>query len=543
MKNFTKLFSFMMLVGLLFNSCRNPAYEINVLFDADVIKYKATVIVKGANGETLPALTVTATGTDAASIYDFSGTKAIGSPAGIITVGVEPKSVPTASKKISFNLSITASGYEPKLIPVEMVVNQFSQIVNVTLLKTIAPSPVSTVLIKEVPLSSTGATTAITSFSTPTSSTVKQVTSITIPAGVQFKDAAGNVLVGNSLTVQVINFNADDPAAIGTFPGGKLSAPNVVDANGNTSSAFFLPAAYADVRMFVNGTEVKSFSSPISISMELNPDFVPQATGVKVKAGDPLSVYSYQTTTGQFKYETVSNTVLDAATKPATNFQTNHLTVFIVGDVIKTAGCVSPIATISAPWLLNGAQRVVTFETVGNDGSVLSSYPIVIGSGASITLQGLPPVAVNYVIRDYVAPFAVLGGGKIDNSCAGAALTISVNSPGTPLDFVSLLLNVNCAGKGTIVVPNFDLFFKPAGAPDSQYVLLGTAVKGAFKTTNLKIGSSYDFKANWGGQIKVVNNRPITAADMSTVVGENDFLGSKSPAYNRMLLIEACKTQ
>ncbi len=542
MKNFTKLFSFMMLVGLLFNSCRNPAYEINVLFDADVIKYKATVIVKGANGETLPNLNVAVTGTDAASIYDFSGTKAIPAPGGIIAVGVEPKAIPTASKKINFNLSITAPGYEPKLIPVEMSVNQFSQIINVILLKTIIPTAASTVVVKEIPLSPTGATTASTSFSTPVLGAVQEQTTISIPAGVQFKDASGATLVGGTLTAQAINYNADDPAAINLFPGGKLSAPNVVDASGNTSSAFFLPAGFTDIRMFVGGSEVKNFSTPISIAMELNPDFVPQSTGVKLKGGDQLSVYSYQTSTGQFKYETVG-TVVNAAGKLSISFQTNHLTVFIIGEVIKTPNCVNPIATIAAPWLLNAAKKIVTLETVDNDGSILSSYPIEIGAGSSITLPGLPPIAVNYVIHDFVAPFAVLGGGKIDNPCAGTGLTITVNDPGTPLDFVSLLLNVNCPGKGTIIVPNFDLFYKPVGAPDSQYILLGTAVKGAFKTTNLKIGSSYDFKANWGTQVKVVSNRPITAADMSTVVGDNDFLGSKSPAYNKMLLIEACKGQ
>ncbi|MHA4894221.1 hypothetical protein ACXZ1K_05660 [Pedobacter sp. PWIIR3] len=543
MRNFTKLFSFMMLVGLFFNSCRNPAYEINVLFDADVIKYKATVIVKGGNGETLPALTVSATGTDAASIYDFSGTKAIAAPGGVITVGVEPKAVPTASKKINFNLSITAPGYEPKLIPVEMVLNQFSQIVEVVLLKTVVPTPASTVVVKEIPLAANGATTTTTTFGTPLSSTVTESTTITVPAGVQFKDAAGNTLTGGSVTAQAINMNADDPAALALFPGGDLSAPNVIGADGTATPAFFFPAGFTDIRMFVGGSEVRNFSTPITIAIELNPDFVPQATGVKLKAGDQLSIYSYQTSTGQFKYETVGTTVVDGSGKLSISFQTNHLTVFIVGDVIKTPGCISPTATISAPWLLNGAKKIVDFETVANDGTILSSYPIEIGAGASVVLQGLPPVAVNYVIRDYVSPFSVLGGGKIDNPCAGTALTITVNDPGTPLDFVSLLLNVNCPGKGTIVVPNFDLFYKPVGAPDSQYVLLGTAVKGAFKTTNLKIGSSYDFKANWGTQTKVVSNRPITAADMSTVVGENDFLGSKSPQANKMLLIEACKGQ
>ena len=91
MKNFTKLFSFMVLVGFLFNSCRNPAYEINVLFDADVIKYKATVLLKDVAGNPLPnTFKATISGTDAAAIYDFSGTRAIPVVNNVITLGVGP---------------------------------------------------------------------------------------------------------------------------------------------------------------------------------------------------------------------------------------------------------------------------------------------------------------------------------------------------------------------------------------------------------------------------------------------------------------------
>lgn len=534
----------MMLVGLLFNSCRNPAYEINVLFDADVIKYKATLILKDANGATLPNMTVSVSGTDAASIYDFSGTKAIPAPNGIITIGVTPKDVPTTGETLSFIINISGPGYEPKQVPMEIEFEQFSQIVEVTMLKTVVPTPVSTVVVKEIPLNSTtGATTAATTFSTPTSGTVAEKTEITVPAGVTFKDASGKALVGGTLTAQTINFKADDPAAISLFPGGKLSAPNVVDENGNTGPAFFLPAGFTDVQMFVGGVAVKNFSTPISIKIELNPNFVPQSTGVKLAAGNQVSIYSYQTSTGQFKFETVG-TVVNVGGKLSVSFQTNHLTVFIVGDVIKTPSCVSPTATISAPWLTGGAKKIVDFEVVNTvDGKVLSTYPIEIGDGAKVVLQGLAPLGITYQIKDYVT-HELLGGGAILSPCAGAPLTITVKAPGgIALDFVTLLLNVNCPGKGTIVVPNFDLFYKPVGAPNSDYVLLGTAVKGAFKTTDLKVNSSYDFRANWGSQVKTVNNRTITAADLSVTVGENDFLGDKSPNYNKMLLIEACKGQ
>ena len=107
MKNFTKLLSFLLVVVFLSNGCRNPAYEVNVLFDAQVITYKAGLQLKDANGAALPGnIDVTVTGTDAGSIYDFSGTKKIYAPNGVITLGVHPKEIPTASKTLSFNVII-----------------------------------------------------------------------------------------------------------------------------------------------------------------------------------------------------------------------------------------------------------------------------------------------------------------------------------------------------------------------------------------------------------------------------------------------------
>jgi len=105
MKNFTKLLSFLLVVVFLSNGCRNPAYEVNVLFDAQVITYKAGLQLKDANGAALPGnIDVTVTGADAGSIYDFSGTKKIYAPNGVITLGVHPKEIPTASKTLSFTL-------------------------------------------------------------------------------------------------------------------------------------------------------------------------------------------------------------------------------------------------------------------------------------------------------------------------------------------------------------------------------------------------------------------------------------------------------
>jgi hypothetical protein len=540
MKNFTKLLSFLLVVVFLLNGCRNPAYEVNVLFDAQVITYKAGLQLKDANGAALPGnIDVTVTGTDAGSIYDFSGTKKIYAPNGVITLGVHPKEIPTATKTLSFNVIVKIPGYEEKNIPMTIAVNQFSQdIKGITMVKTTVPTPYTSVAVKDFPLGANGATTATSTFGTPSTAAVPQTTSISIPAGTTFKDANGNLLTGGSLTAQAINFDAGDPALVSLFPGGDLSAPNVVGKDGKSGEAFFSPAGFTDITMFVGGVEVKQFSTPINVSIQVDPAFKLNGSATAIKAGDVLSVYSYQVSTGQFKYETEVAASLDANGKLAIPFTTNHLTKFIVGEVFSKTACAIPVVTFIAPWL-GANSTVVSIEVLTLDGTkrlAITESQVVL-DGTKVSFDDLPPFAVSYIVRQGTTTVAA---GNITDPCAGAAFSVTLPNPATPVDLVTLLLNVKCP-QGQITVPNFDLYYKAVGAPDSQYTLLGTVTKGSIKTTLLKVGTNYDFRAYWGNTVKTVGNRPITTADMTQAVGENDFLGSKSPQYNKSLLIEACK--
>jgi hypothetical protein len=542
MKNLYKIFSLLLLLTVLFfNSCRNPAYDMNVLFDADIIKYKATIILKDASGTALPAnLSVSVTGTDAASIYDFSGTKVIYAPGGVITLGVTPKGEPTAAKALSFNIIVKGSGYEDKNIPVAIIENQFSQIIEVTMLKSNTPTSVTSVISRNVPLSPTGAVTATTTLVTPVSATVPQTTTVTLPAGTQLKDGSGAILTGSAVNARAINFDASDPEAIGLFPGGDFSAPVVTGPGGTKGPAFFIPAGYTSIQLFVGTTEVKSFTNPISVKVQLDPAFRPQATGALLKAGDQLSIYSYQVETGEFKYESMGTVAQDGSGQLAITFETSHLTIFIIGDVIPTPGCKGAEVTFIAPWLGVGTQPLQV-EIYTSDGlKLLDKRTLLMKDGLKDYFTGLPAIPVRYRIVDNVNK--ALAEGSITDPCAGTAFTINLGVPegGAPQS-VTLVLNVVCPDKGAITVPNFDLFYKPAGAPNSAYALLGTAEKGLLKTTLLKVGSSYDFRATWRNTTKTAS-RLITDQDMSATVDPNGFLGSPgSENYNRGLLIEACK--
>ncbi len=527
-------------MGILNYGCRNPAYQLNVLFDGDVIKYKTTIMLVEADGAALPNnMKIAVTGQDAANVYDFAGLKAITAPNGVITLGIDPKVEPTTTRPLQFNVQVTADNYEPRNIPVTILPNQFSQILRAALLKVISNTPASAVKTIEAPLGAGGATTAPVSLVTPATATVTEVTSITIPAGTTFRNAAGELLVGGSLTARAINFDAGNPAALEMFPGADLSSPNVKGPDGQTGSAFFLPAGFTDIDMFVAGQEVKNFSQPINVGVQINPDFQPVGSNQDVKVGDQLAVYSYQNSTGQWQFEKNANVIRDASNKLAVNFTTDHLTVFFVGNVVSTRTCAPQSLRFTAPWL--GSATITTLVQIfRTDGETLIDEEIVIASdGRVVPITGLPPFAVKYKILN-ASTGLLLASGDIDNACSNGNIAITLGQPGQPVQQVTLTLMVKCNGN-FIIPPNFDLFYKPAGAAASQYKYLGEVSRGQLKTVMLAVGSSYDFRANWGNQTKTVNNKTITNLDMSTTVGEYDFLGDKSPEYNKALLLEACK--
>ncbi|MCD0486836.1 hypothetical protein LPB86_01260 [Pedobacter sp. MC2016-14] len=533
MKKIFTLLSVMLFTGFFFNSCKNPTDDIEVLFDASVINYKASIMVVGSTGETLPtSLTVTLTGADKDYIYDFSGDKTPYAPGGIITLGVHYKHEPTAAKSVNFNVVLKATGYEDANIPMSIVNGQLTQLKKVVLQKTGNSTTAATYVSATTTLTG-NATTAVIPLTTATNANVPTVTSISIPAGTEFKTATGAALTGTALTSQIFNYDTTDPEALKLFPGGELSASSVILPGTTVAApAFFLPAGFASIKMFVGSTEVKSFTKDISVSIELDPNYK-SFTGAALTAGTVIPIYSYDVASGQFKYEK-DGTVTANGNKLVVTFTTNHLTVYTVGYVSPTSTCKDVNINVSAAWLKD-ASRPVKVKLYTTSNVLLGSTDMVVSNGFQATVRGLPNIPLKYTILD-IANDAILAFGDLASPCSGPTVNVTLTEPTVAFENITLKLNVKCPGKGTILIPNFDIYYKIAGSSALNYSILGTASDGLLKTTLLTKGTAYDFKAVWGNSAKQVLKRTITEQDNSASVGD----GALSPEDNG-LLIQACK--
>jgi hypothetical protein len=537
MKKNLRVFLAAGLIGLFSTSCDKVTQDLDLIVNADVIRYSVLLQVTEPSGALPANLSISVTGEDANAIYDISGNKDLVISNGMITLGVHPRNEPTETDPIRFSVKLSGANHLATTIPVTIKKDQFNQIKTGTILKLSAAPATVAVVNKTVTLAPNGTSAEPITISNPVTASTPVETKVTVPANTQFLSAAGTPITSGALTMTTINYNTQSATMASLFPGGNLNATDVTGPNSSKISAFFLPAGFTSINMKVGNTEVKKFSTPISISMELNAAFKLQGSATPIKAGDKIGIWSYSEDTGKWTYEK-EGTVAVVNGKPSVSFTTDHLTVYSAADHVVTTNCVSPRLVYDAVWL-NSDTQPMTVEA-WNDELTIKYYAktVIMKHDLEDELADLPTLATRYKVlngRD-----EVIASGRIASPCLGGKPKINLPAPAAAVVGVTLSLTVKCPEKGTVTPPDFYLFYKPTGAPNSAYKLLGVVTKGKISTTLLDVGTTYDFKAQWGSREKVVGGHKITSKDMSTVVGVNDNLGSVVPDQNRAILIEEC---
>tara|TARA_R110002167_G_scaffold86317_7_gene233753 strand:- start:207 stop:1817 length:1611 start_codon:yes stop_codon:yes gene_type:complete len=149
-------------------------------------------------------------------------------------------------------------------------------------------------------------------------------TEVTIESGTVFQDANGNVITGGTLKSEVAHFSLDTPESIASFPGG-LTPLSVIDENGEENEDIsFITAGFTSIDMFIDGKEVKNFSKPISVGIEIPSDYINPETGNTIKIGDQIPIWSYDED-GQWGYHKIGTVSMNTSGKLNITFTTTHL--------------------------------------------------------------------------------------------------------------------------------------------------------------------------------------------------------------------------
>lgn len=124
-------------------ACKKPTENIKIVIDTDVIKYTAMVNVTDAatGNHVANDAKIIITGASANDIYELSGKKNIVLTNGMVTIGLHPQVIPTATQPITVTVQIQAPGYQTASRSVTFTAQQKQQVVDISLAKVGSTTP------------------------------------------------------------------------------------------------------------------------------------------------------------------------------------------------------------------------------------------------------------------------------------------------------------------------------------------------------------------------------------------------------------------
>lgn len=534
-------------VSILTTQCQDPLEDIQINVSTDIIEFSTLLEVQDGNGNPVSNVTVEIAGADASAIYNLAGKKEFSLDEGVIGLGVHPDFEPTASSSVEFNVILSGSGIVTQVVPITIVEGQTYSVKTVTVLSENSLPVGVSFETPQVTLTE-NQTAGETTLSTTNDNQSNNRVDVKLPDGTSFQDESGNTLTGSTLTSVLVNLDPSKESALSVFPGGSLTTNNVIaEGQTNASAGTFVPAAVINFELRLGNTQVRNFSKPITLAMQLDPDYINVNTGSRLQAGETLGVYSYHVGTAQWKFE--KNVVVEnIGGRMIANFETDHLTWYMVGAYVSA--CPSPVAlNLDAPWMEDGMTYPLKVEALLG-GKVINSIQVSATSqNKTVRLSNLPlstsgvSIRVSTLDGQFLTPIA--GVSLPGNSC-NTTHNITISQPAATAPKVTLQLYVRCPGNSDVinVLPTFYLYYREA-APSSDksgYKFLGVVTNGFLSTNLLTVGSvEYDFKAVWGDQVKVVNRKTVSADNSATVgVAPGDIIGEKAGAINLQMLNENC---
>ncbi|WP_435358004.1 hypothetical protein [Emticicia sp. SJ17W-69] len=239
--------------------------------------------------------------------------------------------LPSVEKPVMFKVIVGSEGYLSGSKEITMT-EISTDPVEILLVK--SSSPPAGVTIQQSDVIS-NATTGISQDKNIEVQNGQNTTIIEIDKGTIVKDTKGTVLTG-TLQTTVAAFNGESQEAANSFPGGSVTTLTK-DPTGDTNvEAVLLPISFVEVLIKdSNGKKVTTFSQPIDITFEINPETINPQTEKVVKVGESFSIFSYSDENGSWTYEK-EGTIIKKGNELFVTFQTNHLSWFSVLAYIRS---------------------------------------------------------------------------------------------------------------------------------------------------------------------------------------------------------------
>ena len=310
----------------IFEACKSPFEDVRLKVNTDLFTSPILVSFQNANtgASVKPTITeVSIAGKDADKILTDVGTKTFKVTNGFLTLALNPKTLATQQNPVEFTIYAKADGFLDMTQNVTITGNNVQRISVLGVEKNNPPKGVA-VTEQQDGISSGVATQEIV-VQSGAGNGKPEAAKITVENGTEFRDASGQLILGASLSTVLGHFSTAENGSQLAFPGGFV-ANDVVNNDGSTAADLtFKTAGFMALDMKVGNTEVKSFSKPIHVEMDVRPEITNLTTGQTIKEGDKVPVWSLDQKTGRWKAEGEANIIKDGNGTLKAGFDAPHL--------------------------------------------------------------------------------------------------------------------------------------------------------------------------------------------------------------------------
>lgn len=500
----------LVLVTTLLGGCKNPAEDIKITVNTDIFKSPMLFqFVNEKNGSEGPKdFSVEIKGPNADLVRTPSGGKIFKASAGLLNLMLDRTANPTPNNPVRFTITATVAGFAPTFQHVEITSATDPRLYKIAMVEYANPAIGNGTVLATKAISN-GTANSELNFTTVTNADLAQKAEITIPSGTGFLDEAGQPLSGAQLEARIVY--------TGTAVNGKSPVPtggnivkNVIGANGQpiTEDLFFYPAGVVTIDMFAGTKEVKGFTKPVNVDIEVNSNMINLNTNQPIQENETIPMWSLNQATGQWKSEGNAKFVKNTAGKLVARMQITHLSLWspafvepIPTMLIKRAICNMqvtvnrPTADVNQTLTVNG--NFLDKSVVLEKGEKTKTISLSVFGNSSATVTVSP-----FLLVSSPSSYGTLTSATYSNPCDQ---TVTFNYPPAPDGTikVDMDLQFKCKNKELRTGVNAMITVTPQGASSDQamvYTLVngkgsGTVVNGV--TYNIVVaidGKSYTTK-------------------------------------------------
>ncbi|MDI9881686.1 astroprincin family protein [Flectobacillus longus] len=549
LKNIYRILIILVLSIGTFLSCQkiNPFDDLELTVNTDI--YKAPLLIKFVNANaassTIPqGLKVTISGAGKDYVLSDAGKKEYIPTDNVLSLVLNKNVSPSVSSPIEFTVSISGNGY---------VSTSKTFVITDTELASFYEIPVTKVSEPPTGVASTVESVNLTQGEkvvVPATVEKPEVAEITLQPGTQVRDASGATINANNVSVQVVQYTTETTASLQSFPGG-FGADNVIMNNGSTTDGDFITGGFVAIDMEADGKAVKSFSKPIQVSVGINADLTSPETGEKIKEGDTIPTWSYDSNTGQWKEEGIATVIRGSDGKLTATFEASHLSYWNL-DWYFYGSCSNSGGTVKLNVSSNISSNVNSYDYYGvvylvdrfnrkyyytqlwdfdvrNGNTNNGLYRAIRGNGNRLQIMV-------YSRRNN----QLLGSTSVFDACSTSSMPITLNVPNPPTYIdVDIDFTAKCSNKKLNIKPStwLYLFSLSNGGIYGGYVYAYS--RSGLATVRVIEGQTYEFYTYYNGTVytgRVTMNK--TSSVITTSTGK-PITGSTSynPATNRVKLL------